>query len=107
MDKFKEMFKKILKSKYLPFILFFIFTLILHYFLFFSRDDLIYAKSKYGFFEYFPHRYNTWSSRLIIETTLIQLVKHNIIIWKVLDSLVWTLGIFMIMRLINKKESQT
>lgn len=72
-------------------------------------DDLWFAKilDKMTLTEYWAMRYQTWSSRLIIETLLIMFVKVAPIFWKLADSLVSVVLAYAIVTLFLKKKSST
>ena len=93
--------KKILKNKFLSMSLIFLFLLSIHVVFKVNFNDDLWFKNIIGteyknIFEYIPIRYNTWSSRLIIESVLIFLLACPNIIWCVLDSLIIMLIIYSI-----------
>lgn len=90
----------------LPYIFVFTILFLIHLSINFSNDDLWFAKqlNKFSYIGYVINRYNTWSSRLIIETLLITLTRNNIIIWKILDILIFLLGISLSIYFVNKKK---
>lgn len=93
--------KKILKNKFLSMSLIFMFLLSIHVVFKVNFNDDLWFKNIIGteyknIFEYIPIRYNTWSSRLIIESVLIFLLACPNIIWCVLDSLIIMLIIYSI-----------
>ena len=92
----------IIKKNY-PFIIFFIVVLFLHLFMGIARDDLGYSTilAKFNLFEWLIGRYNTWSSRLIIDAASVILARENMIIWKILDSLIYTVGTYLAIKFIN------
>ena len=57
-------------------------------------------------FEYLSMRYNTWTSRMIIEALEVLLTRNmltrNIVLWKVLDIGVWTLLAYSLYKLSHK-----
>lgn len=67
----------------------------------FSNDDVNYFSSilnNMSIIDFVVHRYNAWSSRVIIEG-LLSIVSRNVFIWRVLDSLVIVLLVFSIDKL--------
>lgn len=58
-----------------------------------GADAIFYFKTKldeYSLVEFLNMRYQTWSSRLLIEGILVYLAR-NIVLWKVLDCVVWVI----------------
>ena len=104
----KKKIKKILDSKYLPFVILFILMLILHAFIGLSNDDLYYKEQldNMSLIDCLTLRYNTWSSRMIIETILLFIARIDINIWRIFDSLIYVLGCFVILKLVNKKDKK-
>ncbi len=97
--------KKIIKNKYFPFFLLFLILLILHVFMNFGGDDLWFGKQleKLSLPSYLQMRYQTWSSRVIIESILVFITKFDIFIWRILDCLLYTLACFVSVKLVNRK----
>ena len=77
--------------QYYPFIVFFILMLILHVFMGFLGDDIRFSKvlSNYTVLDYAHMRYYEWSSRMIIESVLISISHVNMIVWKILDLIIY------------------
>ena len=92
----------IIKKNY-PFIIFFIVVLFLHLFMGLAKDDLGYSTilAKFNLIDWLIGRYNNWSSRLIIDAASVILARENMIIWKILDSLIYTAGAYLSIKLIN------
>lgn len=109
MDKIK----KICKSVYLPFIVFAIILICTHIRLQKVADDIWFADilKNQGILEYTINRYNTWTSRTIIESILVSLANTNVsfIIWKVLNILMFELLAYSTYKLFIKdiKEEKT
>lgn len=101
----KNKINKLLHSKYLPFILFFIGVLCFHLFMPYFGDDKSFGATKRTFFDFIIYRYLHWTSRVVIESCLYWLVKIDMIVWKILDSMVYTLGVFVVLKLVNKKDN--
>lgn len=93
-QKIKEFFKK-----YSPFITIFLLMFVIHCFLDFTGDDIYYQNylnvtpESYGdgLLGFLKMRYAEWSSRLIIETILVYIVKLPIFVWRILDSFILAL----------------
>ena len=93
--------KKILNNKILSMSLIFLLLLSIHAVFKVNFNDDVWFKNIIGteyknIFEYIPIRYNTWSSRLVIESILIYLLACPNIIWCVMDSLIIMLIIYSI-----------
>ena len=90
----------------LPYIFVFIILCLIHIPLNFSGDDSWFAEqlNKFSYIGYVINRYNTWSSRLIIETLLITLTRSNIIVWRILNILIFMLGLIISLYFINEKK---
>lgn len=97
----KDLFYTI-KNNY-SFIILFIAILSLHLFMGHANDDIGYSTilAKFNLFEWLIRRYDIWSSRLIIDTVSVILARENIIVWKILDSLIYTVGAYLAIKLIN------
>ena len=103
-----ETIKKVLKSKYLPFCIMAIILLVIHYPINKTSDDLWFEKilDNQNIFNFLALRYNEWSSRIIIEAILVVLsnTKVNIIIWKMIDILMFELLAYSIYYLFIKEQ---
>ena len=95
-------------KKYFPFVLFVVLMVVLHLVMGLNGDDIKYAKilNNQTIIEYINFRYFNWSSRLIIDTLLAILARQNMIIWKILDIIIYTSGIYYIIKLVNKSYSK-
>lgn len=96
--------RKIFKNKKVVLLIFFLLVLLVHQFMNFSNDDVNYFSSvldKMSIFEFIGHRYNSWSSRVLIEA-LLSVLSRNVFLWRVLDSLVIVLLVFSINKLFSK-----
>lgn len=95
-------------KKMLPYIIFFILLLVIHLFMNFSGDDTWFAKqlSNQTLFKFLNFRYHNWTSRLIIETLLTTLTRTSIYVWRILDTLIYTIGAYCIIKLINPKKNK-
>lgn len=94
-------------EKNYPFIMFFVLVFALHVVMGFNGDDIKFAKvlSSSGLLDYLTFRYHNWSSRLVIESVLVILARQNMIVWKVLDCIVSTVGVYYVVKLVNKSGS--
>lgn len=57
--------------------------------------------SQSSYAEFIVKRWNTWSSRILIELVLITVAHISYILWRVLDILVWTLALFSLSKLLD------
>ncbi|MGL6198343.1 MAG: DUF6056 family protein [Lachnospiraceae bacterium] len=111
------MYKKkrlnLLQNKYMPFIFLAGLMLILHIFVQYEIDDLYFksALEDTGFFDLLRNRYNTWTSRILIESVLFIVAGSPIIIFKLLNVLAVIVLTENLTRLIssdmNKRTSWT
>ena len=94
--------------KYYPFILFFALMLIMHLVMGVNGDDIKYAKvlSNQALADYINYRYHNWSSRLVIESVLVVLVRQNMIIWEILDCVLYTFAAYYTIKIFNHKDSK-
>ncbi len=98
--------KKFLSPYFLLFV-FFSFLFFIHCFTKFGGDDTSYFSSmleEYSLFSFLKMRYFAWSSRIIIEGFLVVLSRH-LYLWRILDSLVYTIFICACNRLLFQKIS--
>ena len=95
-------------KKYSPIILFVALMFILHLIMGFNGDDIKYAKilNNQTLIDYVNFRYYNWSSRIIIDTVLAILARQNMIIWKILDIVIYTCGVYYLIKLVNKNFSK-
>ena len=93
---------------YYPIIVFFILMLGLHLIMGFLGDDVKYAKvlANHNLLDYMNIRYNEWSSRVIIESLLVILAKQNLLVWKVLDTILYTIGVYLVIKFVNKNNDK-
>lgn len=91
---------------YLPFILFFAIILIWHFMLPRIGDDLAFSDMfhKYDIFSFLVWRYETWSSRLLIEFFLAPLAALPKVIWIFLDSIIFLLIAVLISKITLNAE---
>lgn len=99
---------KRIKIYYLPFILFFIVSLLIMFKVeVHSGDDLIFTEAfrNYGgAFNWVKSYINIWSGRVIPHFILIVLLNKNLIIWKILNSIVLTMLSISIFSLIDNRN---
>lgn len=98
---------KILRQYY-SLIIFFILIRVLHLIMGFLGDDVKFAKvlPKYSILDFMVLRYNTWSSRVIIESLLIVLTRQNILLWKIMDTVLYTIGVYLVIRFVNPNNDK-
>ena len=106
-DKDKSKLTQFIKNN-LPIIGFFILMLALHKIMSFIGDDIWYAKvlSNQPLVNFLSFRYYEWSSRLLIDCITVILAKENYLIWKILDILLYTLGVYLLIKFINKDNNK-
>lgn len=98
--------KNKINNNYL-YLLFFLGVFIIHLFFNFSNDDINYFNTildKMSLFKFISMRYNTWTSRIIIEAVLV-FVSRYIYLWRFLNSLVILLLVYSINKLCFKKSN--
>ena len=95
-------------KKYYPYILFFGLMLFLHLFMGFLGDDLKFSRylTHKTLIEYLTYRYFHWSSRLIIESFLVNLTRHSMYLWAIIDTALYTIGVYYIIRLVNRDNNR-
>lgn len=103
-DEIEDMVLKFLK-KYYPFIIFFILIFILHLFMGKFSDDVVYYGQEFNSIpEYFSWKYNM-TARIIVDTTLAIVAKQNMVLWRIVDSLIFLFGVYYAIKLVNDKKS--
>jgi hypothetical protein len=111
----KDKIKKIINSKNAPFIILFLVMLIINVFKStVSNDDAWFAQIINGNInpniknmnEYMHWRYETWSSRLIIEFFLIEFSMNFNVLWKIFDAFIYCLLAYGIYRVFCSKDMQ-
>lgn len=95
-----------LKDNY-PIIGFFLLMLALHAVMGFLGDDEGYSKilSNYPLLVFIVDRYNEWSSRVIIDG-LLTILSREFIVWKILDTIIYTLGVYLLISFINEDNNR-
>lgn len=113
MKRIKETLKKIYNSVYFPFLILFGVQLFLNIFKTIGFGDDTWFKEILSnkemvpsgtVTEYLKWRYDTWTSRIIIEFFLINLLQINSIVWKIFDAVVLTLLGISISKVFIKKD---
>ena len=106
-DKNKYKLIQFIKNNY-AIIGFFILMLALHKIMAFIGDDLWYAKvlSNQSLAGFLSFRYYEWSSRLIIDCLTVILTKESYLIWKILDTILYTLGVYLLIKFINEDNDK-
>lgn len=102
-----DFLKKNINSKKRAYLLFFLIILIIHHFFNFMNDDITFfskALDNSSLFTFISGRYNTWSSRIIIESFLV-IISRNIYVWRILNSLVIVLLVYSIEELFCYKKN--
>ncbi len=94
----KEKIKNFVSSRYVPYILYALCMIALHIVIKTDFGDDVNFIKVFGEWELWPylvHRYNTWSSRFIIEICMITF-PHAVALWKVIDVavMVWIAAAF-------------
>lgn len=93
--------KKIKESKiyvFIPFIIYFILILFLHINTRQFNDDLMFGNVEHVF-KWLGGRWNTWSSRIVLEFLEVTFDSLNINYWRIVDSLMFTIIAFSIAKL--------
>ena len=95
-------------KNYYPFIIFFVLMAVLHAIMGLMGDDVRFSKvlSNHTVIDYAYMRYHDWSSRMIIESVLISISHVNMIVWKILDLIIYTCGVYLVIRLINRNNNK-
>ncbi len=94
-------------GQYYPFLLFFALMLLMHLVMGVNGDDIRYAKvlTNQTLVDYISYRYYNWSSRIVIESILIVLVRQNMIIWEIIDCVLYTVAVYYVIKVFNRKNS--
>lgn len=71
-----------------------------------TGDDIWFLDiaQKTNIIEYLIMRYNTWTSRLVIEAIMLILLQLPSVVWIVLDSLIFVLAYYAIIKILNGKD---
>lgn len=95
-------------KKILPYVIFFALVLFLHMFMNFGGDDIWFAKqlSKQPLLDFLNYRYYNWSSRVVIEALLVIITRMNINIWRIIDTIIYTISAYCIIKFSNKRNNK-
>lgn len=95
-------------NRILPYFILFFVALYIHSFWQAGGDDVWFATilNNRTVGEYYVWRYQTWSSRLVVESMLIFLCRSNIWLWRVCDSAIIVLLVYSIVELIKNKRNE-
>ena len=106
-DENKTKLTQFIKNNW-PIIGFFILMLALHKIMGFIGDDIWYSKvlSRYTLPDFLSYRYYEWSGRLVIDAITIILTKESYLVWKILDTILYTLGVYLLIKFINKDNNK-
>ena len=106
----KTIYKKISQyiEIYYPYLIFFILILFLHLLTGFFADDVTFSNvlSKWSLLGYLKYRYLNWDSRIIQVAALVIFSNIDRIIWKILDSIIYTLGAYYTIKIVNKENNK-
>ena len=95
--------------QYFPFLILFLLLLIAHFSINLEwGDDGVFAQflTDGNIINFAAQRYETWSSRIIIEIILSFMAK-NLILWRIMDSVVIVFSAFCISKLFTKERQET
>ena len=103
----KEKLLNIYKNKYSMFIVLFLLIFIIQLPISFSLDDIWFSKqlNNNSLLDFLNFRYHNWTSRIIIETFLVFITRIDVIVLKVLNALLFTVSIFIIIKLIKGNKT--
>ena len=96
-------------SPLFPFFVLFVVMIIIHLFTYSNSDDSFFRiqLDKYNLFDYLVMRYNTWSSRFVIEILFVTVTRIPLWIWMIIDSLIFTSIGVLISKLFNDKNNKS
>ena len=99
--------KKMVKNRYFPFLVMFIILFVCHFtFKLNFGDDVFFKNINYKeIFSWLSSRYNGWSSRVIIEFTLVSMLKLPSFVWCALNSMFIVLIAYSISRIFSIKNN--
>lgn len=94
-------------SAYFPFIILFLLSLILHLLTnMYASDDRTVRAIEYGpFFQFMARRYISWSTRIFVDAIFLTLLKLPPILWRVLDTAVFTAFAWAVSHLVSDGRS--
>jgi hypothetical protein len=99
--------KKIKEWEYFPFVLLGFMILVMHILMTGGwGDDADFSKVDNNLADYLINRYFTWSSRVIIELCVVLFSKLDFLIWKIFNTIVYTLIGVMLSKLLVKSNNR-
>lgn len=106
-EKIKNCFSKIINSPYLPFYAMFVVMLFIHVFTYSNSDDDFFRVQldQRNLIDYLVMRYNTWSSRFLVEVLFVTVTRMPMIIWRFFDSFMFSILAFLISKIFNSKKN--
>ena len=107
MNKIKQQLLILVKNSYFPFVVLTFLLLFFHACIQVGKGDDAFFQTilrENDMFEWLAGRYNTWSSRLIIEFFLVILSGHHFL-WRLLNIAVTLIGAFSITKIFSSKKS--
>lgn len=108
-EKLKSIDKEVIKKwliTYLPYMVYFVLTTILVKGMYLSGDDnyFVTVLRDNTLFNWISTRYNTWSSRIILEGIMVTLLHSGIRIWKVFNIAIFMILPYALNKLLNTKN---
>ena len=91
-----------------PFLLLLVVVFICHFFTEKGADDIRYmhALDDQSYKDFITRHYYQWSSRILIDSTIVLFSRSNIWIWRVLDSVFFVSIAFLIFKIFGKKDEK-
>lgn len=108
MEKWKRRIIKIGKWDKLPFLLYMLMIVLLHFFLILEGDDVFFQNilREKNMGEIVALRYATWTSRIIIEVIMISLLQFPFFVFKILNIGMFGLLLYSLTKLFGKKKNR-
>lgn len=108
-EKLKNINKEVIKKwiiSYLPYMVYFVLATILVKRMYLSGDDnyFVTVLNDNSLFNWISIRYNTWSSRIILEGIMVTLLHSGIRIWKVFNIAIFMILPYALNKLLNTKN---
>ena len=110
-NKLNKKFNSIIQkpySEYIPFILLFLVMLFVHRFIvLYSDDSWFYNESQNkGYWEYITYRFNNWTGRMSVETTVYFIFKAGLMLWKIINPIMISLFAYFFSRILLGKDNK-
>lgn len=107
----KKIEKKIngfINSSYFPFVILLLVMLLVHAFIYTNGDDDFFRVQldSRNIIDYLVWRYNTWSSRIFVEVLFVTVSRLPLILWKIMDSVMYTLIGILLSKIFNKSNKK-